>query len=300
VPYYESGKYDFALLHIDQQCIDERIAFGKTNVFKDLRSVIKDIPIIVINHGTPVYPEVFNQMVEKDEGVMPSRKNGVDWAVGKMEKILEGVDKVVVNSHEAAEMWGFGHVIIHGIDADEWWDLPKEPRVVTMISPAGMGEEYYGRQFFKKTREELKKKYGIQSVWVGEGGDFAPSWDRLRDYLGRSLIYFNPTLGSPMPRSRTEAMYGGSCVITTPHQGADKFIEDGVNGFLCKVNPKSASKLIAELFFDYDRAVRIGQEGRKTALKLFGGDRFRSDWLDLVEEVLDRDLSHLRGLKNKS
>jgi hypothetical protein len=46
---------------------------------------------------------------------------------------------MVVNSHTAAsdKEWGFGHPIVHGMDPGEWFDLPKEPRIFTALSPAG-------------------------------------------------------------------------------------------------------------------------------------------------------------------
>ncbi|MHA1225145.1 MAG: glycosyltransferase [Candidatus Hodarchaeales archaeon] len=286
VAYYEPGKYDFALLHIDQQCLSPKIAYGKTMLFREVRGQIKDIPIIVINHGTPVYPEVFPQKAEED-GMEPTEENGIKWARQKMKEALEGVAEMVVNSYEAVEMWGWGHPIIHGLDKEEWWDLPKEPRVVTFISPAGIGDKYYGRRLFHDTRTILKEKYGIELVWIGTD-KYCKDWDDYRDFLGRSLVYFNPTFGSPMPRTRTEAMFSGCCVVTTKHQGADRFIKNGINGWICKDNPEHSAKLIANMIFDYKKAVQIGQKGRETAIKVFNGERFREDWLTLVDKVLEK------------
>lgn len=288
VPYYESGKYDFALLHIDQQCVDERIAYGKTNLFKEAKEqVLGDIPIIVINHGTPTYPEVFIAMAE-EAGYRPSEKAGEEWGKKKMWELLKDVDAVVVNSHQARKEWGFGKTIIHGLDPDEWWDLPKEPRIIMVVSPAGMGEKYYGRGFFRATREVLKEKYGINIYWVGEDGKFAPSWDAYRDYLGRSLVYFNPTIGSPMPRSRTEAMLSGCCIVTTRFHDANTFIEDGVNGFIVPVNPNAAADRLAWCVNNYKQARKIGENGRETAIKIFSKDRFQQDWLNLVDDVMKK------------
>ena len=285
VTHYEPGYYDLAILHVDQQCLLPDL--GKSIVFREIRSQIKDIPIIVINHGTPVYPELFMQMAEM-EGFRPTEKAGEEWAKDEMKKLMKGIDVMVVNSHQAKEMWGFGHPIIHGLDPDDWWNLEKEVRAITVISPAGIGQKYYGRTLMQETREVLREKYGIHLVWIGEGGGetFAPSWERYREYIGKTLVYFNPTFGSPMPRSRTEAMMSGCCIVTTRHHDADKFIKHGVNGFLVNDNPNDCAKMINDLMFDYKRAVKIGQEGRKTAMELFGGERFRKEWIDLVEKVL--------------
>lgn len=283
VTHFEEGKYDLAILHVDQQCLLPRL--GKTILFKELYNQVKGkVPVIVVNHGTTVYPENFTQQAAK-EGYRQTEEAGEEWAKHKMKKMLEGVDAMVVNSHKAREMWGWGKTIIHGMDPKNWWNLKKEPRVVTFISPAGMGEKYYGRRLFRETRETLKEKYGISLVWIGQ--DFrATSWDEYRDFLGKSLVYFNPTLGSPMPRTRTEAMLSGCAIVTTPNQDADMFIKDGENGILCKNNPVDAASKIADLIFNYKKAVLIGERGRRTAVRLFNIERFKKEWLDLISEVL--------------
>ena len=298
VPYFEEGKYDFALLHIDQQCINEGIAYGKTILFREIKKqVIGKIPIIVINHGTTVYPEMFITYAS-EEGYKETEEAGEEWARKKMKKKMEGINTMVVNSHQAKEMWGFGYPIIHGFDEEEWFDLKKEPRVVTFISPAGMGEKYYGRKLFRETRTILKEKYGIELVWIGYD-KHCRDWDDYRTFIGKSLVYFNPTLGSPMPRTRSEAMMSGCCVVTTRHQGADKFIKDGVNGFLVDDNPGHAAKIISERIFDYKGSVKIGQEGKKTAIEVFNGNRFRNDWLKLVGKVLGRGNELYEEYKDK-
>lgn len=289
VPYYEPGKYDLAILDVDQQCLLPEL--GKTKVFKEVKNQIKDIPIIVINHGSTVYPEMFMQLAEQT-GYNATEKGGEEWARDEMKKLMDGISVMVNNSHEATRQWGFGHTIIHGLDADEWLDLRKEPRVITVVSPAGIGQKYYGRRLLHSTRDILYEKYGIGLVWIGEGGDatFAPSWEDYKNYLGRTLVYFNPTQGSPMPRSRTEAMFSGCCIVTTRHHDVETFIKDGVNGFIVRDNPEDCAKVISDLIFDYNRAVQIGQEGKKTAIEKFNGERFRQDWINLIKKVLNKKI----------
>lgn len=277
IPYYEKGKYDLAILHIDQQCLLDDL--GKSVLFKEIRKQINDIPIIVINHGTPTYPERFNDLAKGTD------KDGIEWAKKEMKKLLEGVSEMVVNSHQAKEEWGWGKTIIHGLDENEWWDLPKDPRVVTFISGGGIGTKYYGRLFFNETRNVLLEKYGIHLLWIGED-KLCTDWNDYRDFLGRSLVYFNPTFGSPMPRTRTEAMMSGACIITTKYHDADKFIQDGVNGFLCKNNPEHAAEKIAWAINNYRETIKIGQKGKQTALKEFSGERFRKEWMDLINKTL--------------
>ena len=37
----------------------------------------------------------------------------------------------------------------------------------------------------------------------------------------------------------------------------------------------------------YKTAIKIGQEGKKTALKEFNGDRYRKDWREFMEYVIN-------------
>jgi hypothetical protein len=269
VPYYEPGKYDVAILHLDQQCIEEGILkVGKGSVYRDLNRVITDIPKIVIMHGTPFYPEMF-----------PNSKDIVDKV-----KEMVGDNYMVVNSHRAAEQWGFGKPIIHGMDPAEWWDLPKEPRVVTMISPAGL-PAYYDRTLLEYVKEGLAERdIALCHITV----DFnARSFDEYRNFLGRSLVYFNPTRESPMPRARTEAMLSGCCVVTTPHQDADTFIENGVNGYLVHREPLEIVNLIEKLLDNPEIALKVGQAGKATAQKLFGWDRYAKEWEEYLNFVIN-------------
>lgn len=271
VPHYEEGKYDVAILHLDQQCIEPGIlALGKGMVYRHLNEAIKDIPKIVIMHGTPYYPEV--EEFENTQVIIDKVKE------------LVGDNYYIVNSHKAREQWGFGKAIIHGMDPKEWWDLPKEPRSVTMISPGGM-PAYYDRTFLEYTREALQDM-DIQHCHITV--DYIPkNWDDYRNFLGRSLVYFNPTRESPMPRSRTEAMLSGSCVLTTPYQDAGTFIKDGVNGFIVPRNPEYVAKLIEKLINKPQLALQIGQAGKRTALELFSWERYNREWEEYINFVIE-------------
>lgn len=269
VQHYESGKYDVAILHLDQQCIEPGILeAGKGSVYRHMNEVITDIPKIVIMHGTPYYPEMF-----------PDSKE----IIAKVKELV-GDNVMVVNSHRAAQQWGWGRAIIHGMDSNEWWDLPKEPRVVTMISPGGL-PAYYDRAFLDHVKEGLAER-DIAHCHITV--DFeAKNWDEYRQFLGRSAIYFNPTKESPMPRARTEAMLSGCCVITTPSQDADTFIKDGENGYLTPRNPQYVIELIEKLINEPQIAIHIGQKGKETAKELFSMERYQDDWYKLLCEVVD-------------
>lgn len=279
---YRPELYDLAILHTDQQSADPEI--GKSRHFRDLMAVTEGHPRIVINHGSPMWPE--NKYGWSEEEIIERLK------------LVIGDTPMVVNSRTAVERWGnWGRPIIHGMATDEWWELPKEPRVVTVLSEAGFAQ-YYNRRLLQKIKETLHVEHSINLVhinvdWTAQSAftgpktnDYDNMWDTYRDFLGRSLLYINQTFDSPMPRSRTEAMLSGCCVLTSPYHDADSFIENGKNGFLMPDNPHAYVELIVELLKHPEIARNVGQEGKKTAQELFSRDRYRDDWLALIKEVV--------------
>jgi glycosyltransferase involved in cell wall biosynthesis len=211
--------------------------------------------------------------------------------VSRLHSIL-GENTLVVNSYRAARQWNAGEPIIHGMDAAEWFDFPKEPRVVTVLSPVGM-DEYYDRPFLREIRAALAARdiaHCHVSIDVVHN-----SWEEYRGFLGRSLIYLNPTRESPMPRARTEAMFSGCCVLTTPHQDADRFIQHGVNGFLIERDPEGVADLIEYLMNHPREAIEIGQRGKQTARRIFSWDRYASEWRRLLERTIGRQADNHPG-----
>lgn len=279
VQYYEPGKYDVAMLHVDQQHVNPHI--GKGFLYKQMNEVIQDIPKIVINHGTPMYAEMYDEDMVINGGVALTSK-GEQPVIGMKELI--GDNFMIVNSYDAVKRWGWGYPVIHGMEPDEWWDLPKEPRVTVMISPGGL-DKYYNRQLLTYIKGQVKEKTGfdVQHVTVNYK---CHDWDDYRDFLGRSLIYINPTLDSPMPRSRTEAMLSGCLVLTSRYHGAEEFIEHGKDGFIMPDNPISYAETIEQLINNhYKEAVVMGQRGKVKAQRLFHIDRFLKDMYQVIEAV---------------
>jgi len=255
---------------------DNRISKGR--LFTEVKEVIgNDCPIIIINHMTPFHDKYDNAYV-------------IEFI-----KKMVGKSLMVCNSHEATQQWGFGKTIIHGFDINEWWDLPKEPRCVTVLTPAGM-EKAYRRIFLHQVIRRLKE-FEVNHIWIGVDRKFK-SFNEYRNFLGRSLVYFNPTWQSPRSRARTEAMLSGCCIVTTPYHDADTFIKDGVNGFLtskAKIidpriidNPEYTADLIRDLILNRPKeALKIGQNGKKTAQQLFNKKEFEKQWEKIIKKLLE-------------
>jgi len=291
VTHYEPGKYDVAILHVDQQHTDPRI--GKGWIYRDLDDVIQDIPKIVINHGTPMWDEVYTEDMVINGGDIITPK-GTTKLIGMKEKI--GDNFMVVNSYDAVDRWGWGYPLIHGMDLNEWFDLPKEPRVVIALSPGGL-DKYYNRSLLTAIKAAVKEKSNIDVAHI-QVNYKAHDWLDYREYLGSSLIYINPTFDSPMPRSRTEAMLSGCCVLTSKYHNADEFIEHGVNGFIVPDNPLSYAAAIDRLVNNaFEGAISIGQQGKATAQRLFNLDRYLDDLYFIINEVANGRRPQWNGKK---
>lgn len=279
--HYEPGKYDLAILHVDQQHTDPRI--GKGWLYEDLNEIIQDIPKMVINHGTPLWDDYYTEDFVINGGKVQTMKGEVELK-GMKEKI--GDNFMVVNSYKAVERWGWGYPLIHGMESNDYYDLPKEPRVVLSLSPGGL-DKYYNRELITAIKGSVKEMTGLDVMHIQVNIKFEQdNWQQYREYIGSSLINISPFKDSPMPRSRTEAMLSGSCILTSKYHGADEFIEHGVDGFIVPDNPLSYAKAIYHLINgNYQEAVKVGQRGKSKAQKLFSLDRYLDDLYYLVSEV---------------
>jgi len=311
VPHYESSKYDLAILHLDQQCLNEGIlAKGKGSLYRELNEVITDTPKLLICHGTPYWPETMTDrqtceemanLVGDNWVLVNSYECRLQWAYGieksRMIKIRcerEKKDWKHITKKDVYDMFQFETIgidldkiraIWHGIDVVDFPYLPKEPRVITMVAGAGLSDKYYGRYFLQVIKDALAEK-GIHHCHITVDAMFK-NFQEYTKFISSSLIYLNPTVESPMPRSRTEAMLGGACVLTTKYQDADSFIENGKNGFIIPEKPDKVVNLIETLLEEYKTAVEIGKKGREDAIKLFNPKRYRDEFLDYVNYIIN-------------
>lgn len=283
VPYYEPGKYDLAILDIDQQCVNERM--GKSILFREMKELTKDILQVVINHGCPVYPEFLKI------GDDISFEQAEEKCRAEIKRLTAGID-MVVNSYRAAmaSEWGWGAPIVHGMNPDDWFDLEKEPRVFTALSPGGC-DLYYNRETANEVARILEEKYGHILWWAKVNVETGKSFDFYRKFLGSSLIYFDPSIRTPMNRARTEAMFSGCCVVQV--EGAhdlERFARPDENIILVPNRPEEIAGVLAGLIDNqYNRCLAIGQEGKKTAEEMFNYPRYRSDWLKFLSKKLCRN-----------
>lgn len=284
VTHYEQGKYDAALLHIDQEVIiTDHI---KTLIFHQFDQIITDIPKIIINHGTPVFPERFHEL-----GMYNISHKEMEQECIKVIKAMVGKRPMVVNSFASAneKEWGFGIPIVHGMNAADWYDAPfKEPRVFTALSPYGF-DTYYNRQRMFDVSERLFETYGYTLAYARLNIDTDTSHQAYKTYLGSSLLYLDTSVRTPMNRARTEAFLSGCCVIQV--EGAhdlERWAKHGENIILVPDDTDIIAHTVADLIENrYKEALEIGQQGKKMAIEWFNPERYRNDWLTLLNQVVN-------------
>ena len=292
VTFYEPGKYDVAILHSDQQHVDPLI--GKGALYRQLNDLIQDVNKIVVQHGTPMYDSYPEDYVINGGTVQTTRgKRSIDGM-----KDLVGDNFMIVNSYEAVDRWGWGYPLIHPVYPDEWWDLPKEPRVILPLSPGGL-DTYYNRSLCTAIKSAVYEKSGITIIHPNVNITFdADNWTQYREFLGSTLIAIFPFKDSPMPRSRDEAMASGCVVLSSRYHGASEYIEHGVDGFIVPDNPLSYATAIDALINEaYTEAVEMGQRGKEKVKKLFTPKRYNDELYHIISEVANGRIPKWDGKK---
>lgn len=305
VPFYERGKYDLAIAHVDGQAVDPNDAKGETP--REILEMADDTTRVVINHGTPYIPERLHERLQHIEDEDKRIEAARQITIGNMNETIPQDVPMVVNSKQAKKEWTRGWPIVHGMygnpEEEYYSEMPKEPRVMFMASLAGW-DYYYNRRLMADIKAGLNEE-GIGHIHIR--ADFKPrSFDEYREYIGKTLISVHTYRQSPMPRSRTEHMLSGGCVVTTPHHDVGdmftglEFTRDA-DGKLEPKNENDAeivfiderterpSDMVEKIVWLYDNpdvAERIGQNGRDAARHIFSMNNYRMQWEELLEHIL--------------
>jgi glycosyltransferase involved in cell wall biosynthesis len=202
---------------------------------------------------------------------------------------------VVLNSRQALAQWGFqqSQVIWHGFDPAEFL-VAESGRGILSLSdnalaqlPSARGKAFYDAVVTKLRPEERPSPFTVLEPGAElRGNDYA--YAKFRNYvdaIGQHAIYFNPTLRSPMPRSRGEAMMCGLVSVSANNHDVDCFIEHGYNGYFSD-DPQEIVEIIQQLLRDPELCKRVGQRSRDTAREVFSIERYLSEWSTLVDHCM--------------
>jgi glycosyltransferase involved in cell wall biosynthesis len=294
-----ASKYDLAIIHFDENVLRPDLCNGRVPLdwgaafeYLGRHSIRK----IFVCHGTPQFygqygtscePKKFGHIIEEN------RVQLVDFV---------GRALVVCNSRQAAAEWGFKNsvTIHHGFVGSEFSYRSRGDRATrgstlkVLGPPAGAllsRPIYNGRDLFSAT-QDLLSGLDIEFVnlhpadppvvWRPQRNLWAQyKYANYKDNLSRFDVYFNTTGRSPMPRTRTEAMFSGLVPVTTSNHDAASFIQNGVNGFLCD-DPATASEAIKLLASDREVLAKMSANAYATARAYFSQERYLSQWAELI------------------
>ena len=228
----DPGDFDLAILHFDENIMGASpdapsigTDWGKT--FRFLQRHLT-IPRVAVCHGTP--PPIVAPVSELDPR--------------QLLVTLLADTTVVVNSHQAQREWVFhrSRVIWQGFDPKEFSARPppggRTPRLLTLPQeayaerPAYRGADLL-EQVAARTPVPLERLRVPEPNILLDGNAYARA--KFAHYIAALHdfdIYFNPTLHSPMPRSRGEAMLCGLATVNANSHDVERFICNGVQRLL--------------------------------------------------------------------
>lgn len=284
----DQSQFDLAILHFDENVLHASADASTVGAdwgatFRFLQKNLQ-IPRIAVCHGTPPLAD----------------NSAVATAASQALEDFLGETTVVVNSYQAMSEWAFCHsqVIWQGFDPEEFPCRPQHtehpPRILTLPGgayaerPAYRGADLLG-QVVPRVPAPLERLRVAEPNLSLCGNTYAKA--KFAHYvaaLHEFDIYFNPTLRSPMPRSRGEAMLCGLATVNADSHDVDRFIDKGVNGFFAETAEELADHLNF-LLTNPIHARKIGLAGRETAKRLFHIERYLADWRQLIRHTLGND-----------
>jgi glycosyltransferase involved in cell wall biosynthesis len=293
--YVNSRDFDVAILHFDENLLHPEKCKGMVpadwgNTMRWFMETVA-LPKIAICHGTPQFAGQYDaEYVQPDLGVVDESSRV------ELVKFL-GDTLVVCNSYQAQREWGFKNstVIWQGFSPHEYPETIKDQEILTMPYAALRNRPHYNGLFiYKKVSELLNGSMQIDSLEVPDppksyglrSHDWAEA--KFRNYareIGRYRIYLNPTLRSPMPRTRGEAMMAGAITVSMRNHDVDQFIQNGVNGFFAD-SPEELAEQLRFLKQQPAAMRKVSAASRLTALDQFNQDRYLSDWGRVLKGVV--------------
>lgn len=291
---FDGRHADIAILHFDENVLNPENCNGVISAdwgdnFRYFMEEIKDIPKVAVCHGTPQFIGQYNPTYSGDDLGTPietSRKALVRYL---------GDVPVVCNSHQALREWGFknARVIWQGFDPSEFYGTNYEGGVLTLGRAIKERPYYRGYKHYLRVCELLPQEYQPEHhtvrrppLGISNSDRYARlKYEEYKDSLRRYSIYFNPTIRSPMPRSRGEAMMCGLVTVSAANHDVEMFIKNGWNGFYAETAEEMAEQ-IHFLMSNKSECRKIGERARLTAADVFNHDRYLHAWQTLISEVL--------------
>lgn len=293
----EIENYDLAIMPFDENVLSPDRTNGVIrpewkwgDAFKWFNENVS-IPKIAICHGTPQFFGQYTPGYAKADLMDTIEEERL-----KFYDLLHDT-LVINNSFQAQKEWSFNKskVIWHGFDPAEFPKASYQKGILVMNEKAMKTRPHYNghiiyseilKNFPQKFRpsflsvKEPHSAYGKDNNWYANC-----KFDNYVRALGEYSIYFNPTIRSPMPRTRGEAMMCGLAIVTTKNHDVELFMKNGINGFYSDT-PSELREYLLYLSENPPIAQEMGEAGRQMAMNIFNHDRFLMDWKKTLQEVL--------------
>jgi GT2 family glycosyltransferase/glycosyltransferase involved in cell wall biosynthesis len=292
------ASFDACILHFDENSLAPEKSNGVLApdwgaLFQHLRKNVA-APLVAVCHGTPQFKGQYDHRLERPDLAIetdePERRRLVEFL---------GDTLVVCNSHQAAAEWGFkrSRVIWHGFDPAEYPPARRAKKILTVAESIKTRPHYRGFYLYEKVTRDvpcdilsgdmpnavrvIEPSRAARTLSEYGGRWFRNYVDLVRDYA----IFFNPTLRSPMPRARGEAMLCGLATVSAENHDVARFVEQGVDGFYA-TEPGELNEQLKFLARDERVARAMGEAGRKKAMSVFHIDRYLAEWQALLDELV--------------
>lgn len=286
--------YDLAILHFDENVLSPSLC---NNVIPgcwgdafDWLKQVPDLPKVAICHGTPQFAGQYALNGDR----IHSFDVHEDERVRLVRDLAEAEVKVVCNSWQALEEWGFAdsRVIWHGFDPQEF-PAATHTRHILALGPDRHRPHYRGAWEHALIEARLDPSLKIETAEHAGAAlerfqtnayavrNFRSYVDRIRQFTA----YLNTTLRSPMPRSRGEAMMTGVIPVALANHDVQRFITPGTNGFYSD-DPAELADWLNYLFGRPDEVKRISHAARRTAIDVFNHDRYLTGWTHLIKDSI--------------
>ncbi len=285
--------YDLAILHFDENVLDPQNTNGvlESNWGGSFQWFMANValPKVAICHGTPQFFGQYNpeyQGADLGTVIQESRRKLVEYL---------GDTRVICNSYQAQSEWQFknSRVIWQGFDPAEFPVSTYERYILTLGKGMKERPHYRGYKLYQDVVNKLPLEFRPDepvvlkpSLTLGRATNYYAQV-KFRNYVDnirKYSIYFNPTLRSPMPRSRGEAMLCGLVTVSAKNHDVDRFIQNGVNGFFSN-DPAELSEQLTFLCRNGPALREMARNSRETALDLFNHDRYLTLWHELISEL---------------
>lgn len=288
------NEYDLAILPFDEHVLFPEHCKALSpewgNAFLTMLDLTKAIPRVALCHGTP-------QIYETESALNDGHALG-EVITGSREALRQLLCDihVVCNSYQAQREWAFSKssVIWHGFSPTEFppgkhtRDCLTLPRKAFESRPVNRGEAI--RRLVANILKNCILEYSTSANPDYKISDNPQEWAMAKfqkyvDYIGDFTIYFNPTVHSPMPRSRDEAMMTGTIPVSLRNHDVDMFIQNGKNGFYSDSPEELAEQIMWIIDHEKERR-KISRNARVTAMDIFNIDRYLDAWSALIQKTI--------------